>query len=138
MMDGNGTRTVRRETCGVKQVAVRESTPKVSNAGRLVQRAVAYIQSHATNGIGVREVVAHLKCSRRLADLRFRELQGMSILEAIRKVQLDEVGRLLRTTNLSVAAIAAQTGFASAKHLPERFKAVFGCSMGAYRGKAGG
>ena len=133
MMAGHATRTVRRASCGVRQVAVRESTPKVSNAGRLVQRAVAYIQSHATKGIGVREVVAHLKCSRRLADLRFRELQGMSILEAIRKVQMDEVCRLLRTTNLSTAAIAAQAGFASAKHLPEMFKAAFGCSMGAYR-----
>ncbi|MBR0506166.1 MAG: substrate-binding domain-containing protein [Kiritimatiellae bacterium] len=133
MMEGHATTTVHRESCGIRQVAVRESTPKVSNAGRLVQRAVAYIQSHATKGIGVRDVVAHLKCSRRLADLRFRELQGMSILETIRKVQMDEVCRLLRTTNLSVAAIAAQTGFASAKHLPERFKAAFGCSMGAYR-----
>ena len=133
MMEGHVTREVRRESCGIKQVTVRESTPKVSNAGRLVQRAVAYIQSHAAKGIGVRDVVAYLKCSRRLADLRFRELQGMSILEAIRKVQMDEVCRLLRTTNLSVAAIAAQTGFASAKHLPERFKAAFGCSMGAYR-----
>lgn len=133
MMEGHVTTMVRRESCGIRQVAVRESTPKVSNAGRLVQRAVAYIQSHATKGIGVREVVAHLKCSRRLADLRFRELQGMSILEAIRKVQMDEVCRLLRTTNLSTSAIAAQTGFASAKHLPEQFKAAFGCSMGAYR-----
>ena len=133
MMEGHVTREVRRESCGIKQVTVRESTPKVSNAGRLVQRAVAYIQSHATKGIGVREVVAHLKCSRRLADLRFRELQGMSILEAIRKVQMDEVCRLLRTTNLSTAAIAAQAGFASAKHLPEMFKAAFGCSLSAYR-----
>ena len=57
----------------------------------------------------------------------------ISILEAIRKVQMDEVCRLLRTTNLSTSAIAAQTGFASAKHLPEQFKAAFGCSMGAYR-----
>ena len=133
MMEGHVTREVRRESCGIKQVTVRESTPKVSNAGRLVQRAVAYIQSHAAKGIGVRDVVAYLKCSRRLADLRFRELQGMSILEAIRKVQMDEVCRLLRTTNLSTAAIAAQAGYASAKHLPEMFKAAFGCSLSAYR-----
>ena len=117
----------------VRQVAVRESTPRVSNAGRLVQRAVAYIQANATKGIGVRDVVAHLKCSRRLADLRFRELQGTSILEAIRKVQMDEVCRLLRTTNLSSSAIAEQTGFASAKYLAERFKFAFRCQMGAYR-----
>ena len=133
MMKGRTTETVRREMCGVAQIVVRESTPTVSNAGRLVQRAVAYIQENATKGIEVSDVVAHLKCSRRLADLRFRELQGMSILEAIRKVQMDEVCRLLRTTNMSGAAIAAQAGFLSAKHLPERFKAMFGCTMGAFR-----
>jgi len=133
MMEGRATHVVKRAECGVKQVMVRESTPRASNSGRLVQRAVAYIQANATRGIGVGDVVAHLKCSRRLADLRFRELQGMSILEAIRKVQMDEVCRLLRTTNLSGAAIAAQTGFASAKHLPERFRAAFGCTMGGYR-----
>ena len=133
MMEGHGTTKVRRETCGIAQVVVRESTSSVSNAGRLVQRAVAYIQANAVKGIGVRDVVAHLGCSRRLADLRFRELQGTSILEAIRNVQMEEVCRLLRTTNLSAAAIASQAGFIGAKHLPERFKAMFGCSMSAYR-----
>ena len=137
MMDRRAaTDIVRRERCGVKQIVARESTPSASNAGRFVQRAVAYIRAHATQGIRVGDVVAHLKCSRRLADLRFRELQGTSILEAIRKVQMDEVCRLLRTTNLSNSAIAEQAGFANAKHLPERFKAMFGCSMGAYRKNA--
>lgn len=86
----------------------------------------------------MRDVVAHLGCSRRLADLRFGELQGMSILDAIRKTQMDEVCRLLRTTNLSVRAIAEQTGFANVKYLPERFKSIVGCSMSAYRGKCYG
>ena len=134
MMEAHSTKHVRRETCAGAQIIARETTPSVSNAGRLVQKAVAYIHANATKGIGVRDVVAHLGCSRRLADLRFGELQGMSILDAIRKTQMDEVCRLLRTTNLSVRAIAEQTGFANAKHLPERFKSIVGCSMSAYRG----
>ena len=134
MMDRRyATEAVRRGLCGVKQVVARESTPNGSNAGRLVQRAVAYINANATKGIGVGDVVAHLKCSRRLADLRFRELQGITILEAIRKVRLDEACRLLRTTNLSGTSIAVQSGFSSAKHLPIMFRKVFGCSMGTYR-----
>lgn len=36
-------------------------------------------------------MVAHLKVSRRLADLRFRELQGESIGEAILRERLKEV-----------------------------------------------
>lgn len=134
MMGTRGAKPVRRKTCACTQIIIRETSPSVSNAGRLVQKAVAYIHANATKGIGVRDVVAHLGCSRRLADLRFGELQGMSILDAIRKTQMDEVCRLLRTTNLSVRAIAEQTGFANAKHLPERFKSIVGCSMSAYRG----
>ena len=133
MMASGKSRKVRHEVCANVQTVARESTPAVSNAGRLVQRAVAHIQANATRGIGVRDVVAHLGCSRRLADLRFGELQGMSILDAIRKAQMDEVRHLLRTTNLSIAAIAARAGFKSAKRLPEQFKALFGCSCGAYR-----
>ena len=134
MMDARrAAESVRRELCGVRQLAARESTPSVSNAGRLVQRAVAYIQANAAKGIGVRDVVAHLGCSRRLADLRFRELQGVSILDSIKKAQMEEVCRLLRTTNLSTSAIASAVCFSGAKHLPERFRAMFGCSMGEYR-----
>ena len=133
MMASGKSRKVRHEVCSNVQTVARESTPAVSNAGRLVQRAVAYIQANATRGIGVRDVVAHLGCSRRLADLRFGELQGMSILDAIRKAQMDEVCHLLRTTNLSISAIAARAGFKNAKRLPEQFKAMFGCSCGAYR-----
>lgn len=59
----------------------------------------------------------------------------MSILDAISKTQMGEVCRLLRTTNLSVRAIAEQTGFANVKYLPERFKSIVGYSMSAYRGK---
>jgi hypothetical protein len=57
----------------IKEVVRRESTCELSSAGRLVQKAVVYIDRHALEGIGVEDVVRHLGCSRRLADLRFRE-----------------------------------------------------------------
>ena len=118
---------------GVKSVERRESTARLSNAGRLVQKAVAYIERNALSGIDVRDVVSHLKCSRRLADLRFRELQGRTILQAITERKLDEVRRLLLTTNDRIDEIAVTCGYSNPIYLKNLFKKRFGMSMSEFR-----
>ena len=118
---------------GVKSIVRRESTAVLSTAGRLVQKAVAYIDRNATKGIGVRDVVAHLKCSRRLADLRFRQLQGRSILDAITERRLDEVKRRLIATDDRIDEIAATCGYPNANYLKNLFKRRFSMSMRDFR-----
>lgn len=123
---------------GVKKIVQRESTAEESHAGRLVQKAVAYINGHALEGIGVRDVVKHLKCSRRLADLRFRELQGRSILDAITERRLDEVKRLLAGTRDKMDTIASACGYKNPTYLKNLFKKQFGMSMSDFRASARG
>ena len=118
---------------GVATVAMRESTAPVSQAGKLVQRAVAFIDRHAVDGIGVEDVVNHLKCSRRLADLRFRQLQGRSILEAITEVRLENVKRLLADTGETCEAIAYACGYENPNYLKNLFKRRFSMTMGDFR-----
>jgi len=123
---------------GVKKIVQRESTAEQSHSGRLVQKAVAYINGHALEGIGVRDVVTHLKCSRRLADLRFRELQGRSILDAITERRLDEVKRLLAGTRDKMDVIASSCGYKNPTYLKNLFKKHFGMSMRNFRASARG
>ena len=123
---------------GVKKIVQRESTAEESHSGRLVQKAVAYIDRHALEGIGARDVVKHLKCSRRLADLRFRELQGRSILDAITERRLDEVKRLLTSTRDKMDAIASACGYGNPTYLKNLFKKKFGMSMRDFRTSARG
>lgn len=118
---------------GVKTIVRRESTAEISHAGKLVQKAVAYIQRNARKGIGVKDVVNHLGCSRRLADLRFRELQGTSIGEAITSYRLDEVRQLLVTTREPINAIAFSCGYENTNYLKNLFKKRFGMTMRDYR-----
>ena len=118
---------------GVKSVVRRESTAELSHAGRLVQKAVAFIDRNATKGIGVRDVVAHLKCSRRLADLRFRELQGRTLLEAITERRLDVVKHMLLTTNDRMDEIASVCGYPNSTYLKNLFKKRFSMSMSDFR-----
>ncbi len=118
---------------GVKQIVRRGSTAPVSHAGKLVQKAIAYIRKNATCGIGVDDVVAHLGCSRRLADLRFRELQNTTIGEAITEVRLEEVRRLLQSTSEPIAHISASCGYRNANYLRNLFKRRFGLTMSKWR-----
>lgn len=123
---------------GVKKIVQRESTAEQSYAGRLVQKAIAYIDRHALEGIGVRDVVNHLKCSRRLADLRFRELQGQSILNAITERRLNEVKGRLAGTKEKMDTIASACGFKNPTYLKNLFKKHFKMSMSEFRNSARG
>ena len=118
---------------GVKEIVRRESTAETSPSGKLVQRAVAYIRRNATKGIGAADVARHLGCSRRLADLRFRELQGTSIGEMLIVTRLEEVKHLLRSTKEPIDTIAAACGFANPNYLKNLFKKRFGMTMRDYR-----
>jgi LacI family transcriptional regulator len=118
---------------GVKEIVRRESTSEQSSQGRLVQKAIAYIDRHALEGIEVDDVVKHLKCSRRLADLRFREIQGQSILKAITERRLSEVKRRLTGTKEKIDAIALSCGYTNPNYLKNLFKKKFGMSMRDFR-----
>ena len=118
---------------GVKAVVRRDSTADVSVAGKLVQKAVAYVRKNALRGISVTDVARHLGCSRRLADLRFRELMGTTIGETIVSMRLDEAKRLLVTTKTPIKEVAASCGYGNAKSLMNLFRRRFGMSMRDWR-----
>ena len=118
---------------GVKQIVRRSSTAEVSHAGLLVQKAIAFIDRNATKGIAVPDVVRHLKCSRRLADLRFRELQHESIGEAILSRKLEAVKDQLLHSHDTIEHIAERCGFKNTNSLKNTFKRRFHMTMRDFR-----
>ena len=118
---------------GVRTIVHRESTTSYSKTGRLVQKILAYINTEALTGIGVEDVAARFKVSRSLLELRFRELQGESVYEAILRVRLEEVKRRLRQTNETISEITAACGWKNSTPPKALFKKRFGISMREYR-----
>ena len=133
MMISHRKPPVREFRCGVREVVFRASTAASKTPAALVQRATAFINRHALEGISTADVIAHLRVSRSLANLRFREIEHTSILEAILARRLKEVKRLLRETDLRIAEIAVRCGYCDANYLKNLFKARFGVSMRSYR-----
>ena len=122
----------RRFFVSPKGVVARESTRPVSASVSLARRAVAFIQSNAANGIKVIDVVHHLRCSRRIAEARFKQVKRQTIAEFIAECRLDEVKQRLKSS-ATVAEIAVQCGFKSPAHLSRLFKQRIGQSISDWR-----
>ena len=116
-------------------VVIRESTAPMAPSAHLVERALRFIEGNALNGIRARDVVAHLGVSRALADRRFRECAAGTIREAIAKVRLENVKRLLSETSMPIARITEQCGFADANYAKRLFRNTEGMSMRTWRAK---
>ena len=124
------------EVCGGVRLVARASSAPASCGGPLVNRALAFIKGNAVKGICVQDVADHLRVSRRLADLRFREVCGKSISEAIRDRKIEAVKELLLRTDYKIEAIAASCGFPDTKNLMTLFRKTEGCTMGKWRGRS--
>ena len=118
---------------GVRQVVHRETTLPLSDAGMLVQKALAYIEKNALKGIGVQDVAKHLKVSYSLLNLRFQGLQHQPVYDAILQKRLDAVKSLLRNTAEPIDSIAEKCGWPTPASLKKLFKQRFGMSMRDYR-----
>ncbi len=139
MMAARGKKSARVKVvkCPPKTVVVRESSRPFTPSARLIHQALAFIDQHACEGIRVTDVVKHLGVSRALADLRFREVENRSILEAILDRRLAEVTRLLLCTDDSINRISLLSGFGNPKHLKRLFKQRTGTTMRDFRKSRG-
>ena len=117
----------------VLRLAPRASTGPSSPGGMLVRRALDFIEARAFEGIGAADVVRHVGVSRSLLDLRFRELEGRSVLDALQDRRMREVCRRLRETTDSIETICRAVGYGDTGGLRRLFKRRFGLSMSAFR-----
>ena len=118
---------------GIRAIVHRESTVAQSESGKLVQKVLAYIERNAVKGMGVTDVARRFKVSRSLLELRFKQLQGESVYEAMLRIRLEEVKRLLRQTNDPISEITSACGWKNPIPPKALFKRRFGISMRDYR-----
>ena len=118
---------------GVAKLTERSSTASGRGYGLIVERAKEYIRVNACSGIGIDDVANYLGVSRRLLEVRVRESLGQGVLSLIHDVKLNEVCRLLKTTNISITDVATKAGYPLTGNLGILFKKTFGVSMREYR-----
>jgi len=96
------------------RIVRRESTRRLAHHDRDVAAVLERIRKNACNGFSALDAVVTFKCSRRMAEMRFRRAVGHSILEEIRAVRLERAEDLLQNSDAKLDAIANWCGYKSA------------------------
>lgn len=133
LMSGRSGRLQRIFQIGPKSIVHRDSTPERKTGDNLVKRAIKFIEQKAKDGIGVRDVVAEMRVSRRLLDLRFSESAGETILSAIVRQRLADTKKELLSSDASIADVCERCGWKSENHPKKLFVRHFGVSMREFR-----
>ena len=114
-------------------VVTRHSTDIMAIEDGTVQAALQYIRQHAWEDMSVANLAHDIAVGRRLLERRFRSILGRSVLEEIYRVRVERAKELLTDTHLPITAVAAQSGFPSARRLDVVFAKRTGLSPTAYR-----
>ena len=129
-------RKVKGTTFGPVCVYHRQSTFAYSRKDDWVSVALKLIRRNACDGLKAKDVILEMGCSRRLAELRFREVTGHSVLEEILSVRIERAKYLLEHSEKSIAEVAKNCGYGSANALRKVFLAETGKNPLAWRKRA--
>jgi len=100
---------------------------------QLVNRAIAYMQEHASSALRLEDVAMQSFVSKNHFSRLFREVTGMKFSDHLQKLRIDEVIHLLSTTHDKVTDIALSCGFHDIKHFYAIFRKQTGRTPGQYR-----
>ena len=133
LLDKGGRALQPHITYGVRSVIERESTQDVRGGGYLVARAREIIHKNVHHRLTTGDLAAALNVSRRLLELRFREILGCGVHEEVTRVRMEMAERELTTTRKSVTDVSAYCGYATDIAFRKAFKARTGLSPKAWR-----
>jgi LacI family transcriptional regulator len=116
-----------------EEIVERRSTELSRTEDRAVQEALRFIRDHLHRPVQVDAVARAAGCSRRVLELRFRNLLGRTPHEEIRRARIAHARRLLRETDLIIEALAESCGYATRDRFNAAFKKETGMTPSKYR-----
>jgi len=116
-------------------VTLRRHDPAVAPtaAERTLRAAERVVEEAYARPLSVGALAASVGVSASTLRAHFATAAGLAPLEFVRRVRLRHALGLLRTSDLSLASVAARCGFDSASHLSRHVKAVTGTPPGRLR-----
>ncbi len=100
---------------------------------RKLQQVIAYIDDHLAEDLSIAAIADELEMSRYYFSRLFKQSMGVSPYQHVMRQRIKRAEYLLRTTALSVAAIAEQVGFSNQNQLAIQFRKFTGTTPSNYR-----
>ena len=113
---------------GQKQEEEREEEP-------LIGEVKAYIYNHISEEILRDDIAGYVNLSPAYLSTFFKRETGNTLSDFIKMERIQFAKNLLRKTNLSISAIAQNTGYDSLAYFSSVFRSVVGCTPREYRSR---
>jgi LacI family transcriptional regulator len=132
MMQGHAPERIHQAITSGAVVAKRSSdTLAIADPG--IAAAMRFIQTRFRERIGVPDVLAAVPMARRSLERKFRQAFGLSVVDRIRQIRVNEARLLLAGTNDPITLIAEKCGFTSYTYMGRVFQNDTGMTPSDYR-----
>ena len=106
----------------------------VSRVARIVEQSKEYIQTHYANpNLNGAMIAEHFGVNYTYMSTVFKKQTQEGMLNYITNVRVEKAANLLRTTNLTVKQIAADTGYTSERTFSRAFVKIMGVTPGDFK-----
>ena len=99
----------------------------------LIIQAQEWLQHHALEDISISELASSLGLSMRTFNRRFKQATTVTASDYQQNLRVNAAKELLRTSNLSIAEVAEQSGYHDSSYFCSRFKKLTGQTPLSYR-----
>lgn len=108
-------------------------TSQLSDIKSEILQAIQYINRHYTENLSLDFIADHVHLSKYYFCRQFSQTTGATFLDYLNNIRLSKAHQLLLNSDLSIAKIAAQTGFSSSVQLSRTFRSVYKVTPAAFR-----
>lgn len=98
-----------------------------------IARVQEHLRLHLAAPVSVPELAAMASFSPSHFSARFRAVTGFSVVEYVKRLRMARARQLLITSDLTVADVAADVGYADPFYFSRQFRTVTGLSPRSYR-----
>ncbi|MBD1998936.1 helix-turn-helix transcriptional regulator [Oculatella sp. FACHB-28] len=99
----------------------------------VVKQTLDYIQEHLSEEISLEAIANRIGISRYYLSHLFKQSMGISLYQYVLQQRVECAKQLLKQSELSIAEIALECGFANQTHLAKHFRNLAGTSPKVYR-----
>ena len=115
------------------KIVTRQSTDHFAVDDEVVATALDFMREHRGNTIYVTEVARAAGVTRRVLELRFRDVLGTSVYAEAQRLHFEQALTLLAEPALSLSEIAYASGFGSLSAFSSAFRRRHGTTPTEYR-----